>query len=127
MNVFAVVVLLVAPFSFAAAAEDLRVVENEKVCMVTDMLFGKKQIPVTHAGKTYFGCCQNCKKTLSEDAAARNAIDPVTGKTVDKATAVIAARADNSVLYFENRKSFEAYAKKSVGAAKPSTSDHSGH
>lgn len=96
--------------SFAApAAEKLTVVPNEKVCMVTDMLFPKKQIPVTHAGKTYYGCCENCKKTLAEDAKARVATDPVTGKPVDKATAVIAAREDGSVMYFESQKTFQKY------------------
>lgn len=93
------------------AGETLKVVENEKVCMVTDMFFAKKQIPVTHQGKTYYGCCQNCKKTLSEDANARKATDPVNGKSIDKASAVIAAREDNSVVYFESQKTFEQFKK----------------
>ncbi|MES2966636.1 MAG: hypothetical protein V4668_02525 [Patescibacteria group bacterium] len=98
----------------AIAAEALKIVENEKVCMVTDMFFGKKQIPVTHEGKTYYGCCQNCKKTLSEDVTARKATDPVTGKLIDKATAVIATREDNSVVYFESKKTFEQYQKQPI-------------
>ena len=94
------------------AAESLKIVENEKVCMVTDMHFAKKQIPVEVEGKTYFGCCQNCKATLSKDATARTATDPISGKSVDKAKAVIAARSDNSVVYFENEKNFKEYLKK---------------
>lgn len=96
----------------ANASDELKIVENEKVCMVTDMFFGKKQIPVTQGGKTYYGCCENCKGTLAKDAKARSAIDPVSGKPVDKATAVIAARTDNSVVYFESSKTFEQYRQK---------------
>ncbi len=95
----------------ALSAESLKIVEHEKVCMVTDMYFGKKQIPVSNGGKTYYGCCENCKETLSKDSKARTAIDPVTGKPVDKAKAVIAARSDNSVIYFENKKTFEQFSK----------------
>ncbi len=85
------------------AAETLKLVDNPNVCMVTDMHFGKKQIPVAHAGKTYYGCCENCKKTLTEDPKARVARDPVSGKPVDKALAIIGSRADNSVVYFESK------------------------
>ncbi|RYZ75659.1 MAG: TRASH domain-containing protein [Proteobacteria bacterium] len=80
--------------------------------MVTDMYFAKKQIPVSHDGKTYYGCCENCKETLAKDSRARSAIDPVSGKPVDKAKAVIAVKADNSVIYFENKKTFEKFAAK---------------
>lgn len=95
------------------ATEQLKVVPNDKVCMVTNMLFPRTQIPVSHAGKTYYGCCENCKKTLSEDAASRMAVDPVSGKSVDKATAVIAAREDGTVVYFESKKTFESFSAKS--------------
>lgn len=108
-NIILSILLLSGP---AFSAENLTVVENEKVCMVTDMYFAKKQIPVSHDGKTYYGCCANCKKTLSEDSAARKAVDPISGKPVDKATAVIAAKDDNSVIYFENKKTLEQYKKR---------------
>lgn len=94
------------------AAEKLKIVPNDKVCMVTNMLFPRTQIPVAHEGKTYYGCCENCKKTLSEDPASRTAIDPVSGKSVDKASAVIAARDDGSVVYFESNKTFETFTGK---------------
>ena len=130
-SVFSVLIticLLMGPVA-SVAAENLKVVENEKVCMVTDMHFGKKQIPVTVSEKTYYGCCQNCKATLTNDAKARTATDPVSGKPVDKAKAVIAALADNSVLYFENKKNFEEYSKtmSSFKQGKPSSSGHSHH
>lgn len=95
----------------AIAKEEIKIVPNDKVCMVTNMVFPKPQIPVTVAKKTYYGCCNNCKKTLAEDAKTRTAVDPVSGKSVDKASAIIAAREDGSVIYFENKKNFEAYTK----------------
>ncbi len=115
---FGIVVLFSYP---AQAGEVLKRVENEKVCMVTDMHFGKKQIPVEHNGKTYFGCCANCKATLSTDAKSRTAIDPVSGKSIDKASAVIGAREDNSVVYFESERTFKQYAQ---NGSKPNHSHH---
>jgi len=77
-------------------------VESSKVCMVTDMNFERAQIPVKVKGATYYGCCENCKSRLAEDATVRTAVDPVSGKTVDKAKASIAANAEGNVVYFEN-------------------------
>jgi YHS domain-containing protein len=119
LTVFLGIFIVAGP---ALAAESLKVVENEKVCMVTDMYFGKKQIPVAQGGKTYYGCCENCKETLSKDAKARTAVDPVSGRKVDKATAVIAARGDNSVVYFESKKTLEQYSKNASSGAL-----HDGH
>lgn len=107
--IISVLSLVLATSSVAVAKENLKVVPHKRVCMVTNMEFPRDQIPVTHAGKTYYGCCENCKKTLSEDASARTAVDPVTKKPVDKASAVIAAREDGSVIYFENQASFKKY------------------
>lgn len=96
------------------AHNHLTIAPNDKVCMVTNMLFPRIQIPVLHEGKTYYGCCENCKKTLAEDASSRIAIDPVSGKSVDKAKAVIAAREDGTVIYFESKKTYLTYLKKPV-------------
>lgn len=86
-------------------------VETKKVCMVNNALFQKDQIPVQVDGKTYYGCCEMCKERLAKDAAARTGIDPVTGKSVDKATAVIGALEDDSVLYFESEATFTEYSQ----------------
>ena len=107
--------LLVA--SFALAGEEtakpvLKLVEAKKVCMVNNQLFEKDQIPIAVEGKTYYGCCEMCKERLTKDAASRTAIDPVTGKKVDKAKAVIAALPDGKVLYFESEKTLAEYQKK---------------
>lgn len=99
-----------------AAAEEapaaLRRVEAKHVCMVNNQDMGKDQIAVEVENKTYYGCCEMCKKTLAEKPETRSALDPVTGKPVDKATAVIAAKADGSVLYFESEKTFEEFLKR---------------
>jgi YHS domain-containing protein len=87
----------------------LKKVETKKVCMINNQVFEKDQIPVQVAGKTYYGCCEMCKERLAKDAEARTAVDPVTGKKVDKATAVIAALPDLNVLYFESDATLKRY------------------
>lgn len=84
-------------------------VETDKVCMVNDQYFGTPQIPVEVDGRTYYGCCEGCKATLAGDARARMAVDPVSGKTVDKSLAHIGASADGKVLYFENAANLKAW------------------
>jgi YHS domain-containing protein len=84
-------------------------VESKTVCMVNEHAMGKDQIPVEVDGKTYYGCCDMCKKALSTDAAKRVSVDPVTGKQVDKATAVIAAQEDGRVFYFESDETLAKY------------------
>ena len=107
--------LLVAALTFAGDAgikPALKKVEAKKVCMINNQLFEKDQIPVTVEGKTYYGCCEMCKERLTKDRAARTALDPVTHKEVDKATAVIAAQPDGKVLYFQSEKTLAEYQKK---------------
>jgi YHS domain-containing protein len=77
--------------------------------MVNNQFMGRAQIPVVVEGKTYFGCCEMCKGRLAKDAAARVASDPVSGKTVDKSSAVIAKEEDGSVHYFENATNLERF------------------
>ncbi|HVS03523.1 MAG TPA: hypothetical protein VMT16_12190 [Thermoanaerobaculia bacterium] len=92
-----------------AADAALQKVETHKVCMVNDQLFAKDQIPVEVEGKTYYGCCEMCKERLARDSSMRQAVDPVSGEPVDKATAVIGALADGRVLYFASEETFAQY------------------
>lgn len=92
-----------------AGAEQIERVEAKRVCMVNNSVFPKDQIPVQVDGKTYFGCCEMCKGRLASDAKARTAQDPVSGKTVDKATAVIGATPDGTVYYFESDATFTQF------------------
>ena len=68
--------------------------------MVNDMFMGRPQIAVTVEGRTYFGCCPDCKVKLENQPATRMAQDPVTGEAVDKARAVIAKDETGKVYYF---------------------------
>ena len=83
--------------------------DSSQVCMVNNQFMGRPQIPIAVEGKTYFGCCEMCKKRLGTEAAARTAKDPVSGNAVDKATAVIAKRPTGEVVYFESAETFERY------------------
>ena len=101
--------LLIATAVFADDVQDavkpngkLTRVETKTVCMINEHAMGKDQIPIEIDGRTYYGCCEMCKKALAADAAKRVAVDPVSGKQVDKATAVIASQEDGRVFYFEN-------------------------
>jgi YHS domain-containing protein len=87
----------------------LQVVETKYVCMINNQRFNKVQIPVEVEGRTYYGCCEMCKGRLSGDPKSRVAIDPVSGKEVDKAKAVIGANADGEVFYFENAENLKRY------------------
>lgn len=99
----------------AAQSTSLRKVETKRVCMVTNRVFEKDQIPVAVQGRTYYGCCEGCKQTLANNSAARTAVDPVSGKTVDKAAAVIGARPDGSTFYFENESNLKKYSSRPQG------------
>ncbi len=94
-----------------AAAEQvgLKKVETKFVCMINNQVFDKEQIPVEVAGLTYYGCCAMCKERLAKDPESRKAVDPVSGKEVDKAKAIIGADAEGSVQYFENEANLATY------------------
>jgi YHS domain-containing protein len=97
---------------FAAGSDSWKIVKNGDVCMVTNMHFARTQIPVEQDGKTYYGCCENCKATIQNDKSVRVAEDPYSKKQVDKAKATIAANDLGAVLYFESASNFEKYQKK---------------
>ena len=91
-------------------------IEAKYVCMINNQRFNKEQIPVTVGKLTYYGCCEMCKDKLRNDAKSRTAVDPVSKKKVDKATAVIGVDADGSAYYFEsleNMKQFDPASKSS--------------
>lgn len=111
-----ILTLMLAFFALPAFAQGgsdataaLTPIKAEYVCMVNNAAFDKPQIPVEVNGKTYYGCCPMCKERLSKDASARMATDPVSGKSVDKAEAVIGKTADGSVYYFENEGNLKKY------------------
>lgn len=98
-----------ASASAATTASGLRVVAPSLVCMVNNRFMGSAQIPTEVESRTYYGCCPMCSGRLRSESSIRNAKDPVSGEDVDKATAVIAATKDGSVLYFKNERTLAAY------------------
>lgn len=111
LKLLAVILAVALPFGVAHAqsATQLKKVEPQYVCMINNKLFDKVQIPVKVAGKTYYGCCPMCKAKLEKSVQARTATDPVSKKAVDKATAVIGAKADGAVFYFESEKNMKLF------------------
>lgn len=92
-------------------------VETSKVCMMNDQLFDRPMIPVEVEGETYFGCCEMCKARLAADASLRASKDPVSGRPVDKASAIAGALPDGRVLYFENRDNLDRLSKRLAGGS----------
>lgn len=86
-----------------------RVTDTSTVCMVTDMVLAKPQLPVVVGGKTYYGCCAGCVGRLNTDRKARVAADPVTGRDVDKSEAVILQGDGGEALYFESEETARRY------------------
>lgn len=84
---------------------------KEFVCMMQDMVMLRKGVPLTSDGKKYWGCCEMCKvKIEAEPERYTKAIDPVSGKQVDKATAHIYAL-EGLVYYFESKGTRATFAK----------------
>ncbi len=102
------------------SGQSLTKVESKYVCMINNALFDKVQIPVIIDDKTYYGCCPMCKAKLEGSVQARTATDPISGETVDKATAIIGAEASGAIHYFESEENL----KKFGGNKKDGHSDH---
>jgi len=96
----------------ASSGNAVTEVDAKYVCMVTDKLFQKEQIPVVVADKTYYGCCEMCKAKLKDSPQKRFSKDPVSGKSVDKASSVIGATPGGNVYYFENKDNLNKFAEK---------------
>ncbi len=99
----------------SSQAEILKRVKTENVCMVNNEDMGKPQIPIKVNGKTYYGCCAMCAGSLTNDPKTRQSLDPTSGHAVDKADAIIGAKADGSVFYFENEATFTAWQQHEKG------------
>lgn len=85
-------------------------VPSETVCMVNNAYMGKKQMEVPHGGKMYYGCCEMCVEKIPNDKSVREAVDPFTGKKVDKANAYIVMVSDEGeVAYFENEENYKQF------------------
>ncbi len=115
MTLFFIGTLFLVASPFQVAASDKHPVTSlvrlkaQYVCMVNDEGYKKAQTPVVVDGKTYYGCCKMCELQLKKNPSVRFAVDPVSGKRVDKATAVIGMTPDGRVHYFENEAHFATF------------------
>ena len=106
---------------------ELTQVETKYVCMINNQRFDKEQIPITIDGVTYYGCCEMCKEKLQKDKSSRMAVDPVSGKKVDKAKAIIGATPDGKVFYFESLENLKKYKAAAPAAEKHESHKHDSH
>ena len=90
-------------------AEALTKVAAKRVCMMNNAAFPNDQIPTIVEGKTYYGCCPMCAGKLKSDPALRRAVDPVSGKEVDKALAVVGVDTEGKAHYFENENNLKKF------------------
>jgi YHS domain-containing protein len=111
-NVIAAAAIALGVLSASASAESLTKVEAKRVCMMNNSVFPNDQIPTAVDGKTYYGCCPMCAGRLKAEDSLRHAVDPVSGKQVDKALAVIGADSKGKAFYFENEQNLRAFATK---------------
>lgn len=105
--------LALAAGSLALAGEGLKKVDSKFVCFITKKHFGSAQTAVNVEGKTYYSCCQMCTDKLKSDPASRMAKDPVSGKEIDMAKAVIGVDKDGNAYFFENADNLKQFKPKS--------------
>jgi YHS domain-containing protein len=90
----------------------LQSIDPAYVCMPQNKVFDRKMLSVNIAGKTYYGCCENCIDLLqNETEKYAYAIDPVTGEKIDKAKAFILEMKGNA-LYFATEENARKFAEK---------------
>jgi YHS domain-containing protein len=109
-KIFLMLSLAILSTAFLAAA-DGNVEDRSRVCMMQDMLMLQEGIPLKHEGKTYYGCCEMCKDRIAQEPERyTKAVDPISGKTVDKADAFLYAH-QGTVFYFESKETRAKFAK----------------
>lgn len=107
-----------------AATPDVSVPERSRVCMMQDSVMTTPAIPLSHGGKTYYGCCEMCKaKIAAEPTRYTVARDPVSGAAVDKATAELLS-VDGRVLYFQSAANRDTFARQLAAGLGGSESAH---
>ena len=87
-------------------------IAHNRVCMVDDFYQGDyPTLSLALFNKTYYGCDAKATQDLVNKQDLRVAIDPVTKRKIDKASAVIGLhpKRDGKVLYFESKETFTQY------------------
>lgn len=84
----------------------LKLINPSHTCMGSNQAQKRPQAFAEVEGKRYYGCSKMCIVNLKKNPNFRYGIDPVSGKRVDKASALVAARPGGELLYFESEKTF---------------------
>jgi YHS domain-containing protein len=103
-----VLLLLAAPGLFAAGVK-VKKADSKTVCMFMNRALPDANPSVAIDGKTYYYGTENCREKLKADPSLRTAVDPVTHKKVDKATAVVGVTPAGEAVYFESAKTLAEY------------------
>jgi YHS domain-containing protein len=101
--------ILAIPVLAAAGGEKVKRVDAKYVCFITRKHFDQPQTAVVVDGKKYYGCCEDCSKQLREDPKSRVAVDPVSGKELDKGVAVVGMDKAGNVYFFENETNLKKF------------------
>jgi YHS domain-containing protein len=96
----------------ALPRELTRVTDARLTCMAIDRVFDEPQRVVSAEGRTYYACCDDCRERLEAEPALRSAVDPVSKRAIDKASAVLARDAEGTLHYFESEATLAAYARR---------------
>jgi YHS domain-containing protein len=99
---FSIIAALPLAVLAAASGEKVKQVEAKYTCFVNKKHFDKPQTEIIVNGRKYYGCCESCVTQLMQDPTTRVAIDPVSGKEVDKAEAVIGIDKAGNVYFFQS-------------------------
>jgi YHS domain-containing protein len=87
------------------------IADKSRVCMMKDSMQPKAGIAHDYEGKRYWFCCEMCVQSFEENPdAVAHAKDPVSGATVDKATAPAYA-VKGKAFYFGSEKTLKAFAQ----------------
>ena len=84
-------------------------VASSHTCMGSNQAQEKPQDYALVDGRPYYGCTDMCIANLKQNPGFRYSLDPVSGKRVDKAWAIVGARKNGQLLYFESEENFLSY------------------
>lgn len=110
--------LILAPVAVWIVADSvgsetgLKIIDPSHTCMGSNMAQAKPQNYAYIENKRYYGCTSMCIANLKEVPGFRYGLDPVSGKRVDKATALIARQSHGGLLYFEGENTYDEYKKR---------------
>ena len=84
-------------------------VKTDEINMVTNRYTTELQSRVILGGKVYYTLGESYAWTMQQNPSIRFAKDPLTGKTIDKADAIIYIDADGRALYFESEGTYKKF------------------